>query len=141
MCWVIIHGSGYLFGYMFADENGIFSPQPKTDMIHTTFQFVFNFCLFILIMQYKSSVLSDCPFNKIAEDWFGLWCLTPLSTIFQLYGGGQFYWWRKSEYPEKTSDLPQVTVKLYPIILFRIHVTIILIRTRNVSGDRHSLHR
>ena len=57
----------------------------------------------------------------------------PLSIIFQLYHGCQFYWWRKAECPEKIINLPQVTDTLYHIM----SSTPLLreIRTHKVSGD------
>ena len=73
----------------------------------------------------------------------GLWCLMPFSTIFELYHGGQFYWWRKLE---KTTDLFCCKLSHWQTLSHNVvsntpHHEWGTVWTHNFSGDLHWLQR
>ena len=44
------------------------------------------------------------------------------------------YCWGKPEYPEKTTDLPQVTDNFYHTMLCRVHIAMCEIQAHNFSA-------
>ena len=152
------------------------NPRPAVLIKHVTriknkykklITFLFFRCLVKLSPGYKYGVLSQEIENKniLKHCWLspflfvfffifllsnlfdlGLWCLTPLPTIFQLYRGGQFFWWSRPEDLEKETGIPgenhwPVATHWQTLSHHVVHHALIEIQTHNISGDRHWLHR
>ena len=94
-------------------------------------------CLSNLVMISHSKEFSGETTTFLCHKSLWGWSSTPL----QIYHGGEFYWWRKPEHPEKNTDQQEFTDKVYNIMLNRIHLAIGVIRAHNISGDMHLLHR
>jgi hypothetical protein len=103
-------------------KRSIYGHNP-TDSSHIMTQMCFMLCA-----TYTNVWSIICPLK--------VRCLTPLSKIFHL-----LLLWRKLEYPEKSTNLSQVTDKLYHIMFYRVHLAMNGVQTLNLSGDRQWLHK
>ena len=103
----------------------------KCRTIIKAFFLYLNLCLSVML---DSHYVNLHPYPFVLNEFF---ILSSVSTIFQLYHGCQFYWWRK---PKKTTDQPQVNDEHHHIMLCQVHLAMSRIRTHNISGDRHRLH-
>ena len=92
-------------------------------------------CIQLLLMLCCVCLYSDTSHSVIIWQVIRLiGVMVFVSTIFQLYCGGQYYWLRKPEYREKTTDLQQVTVKLYHITMYWIHLVMSRIWTHSFGA-------
>ena len=94
--------------------------------------------LWVIVYVVHMSVFSCYPLIFDGLVWFMVFNAT--FSIISVISCTQFYWWKKLEYLEKTTDLSQVTYKLYHI-LYRAHLAMNGVWTHNLSGDNHWLHR
>ena len=106
---------------------GVISGAPHTGAVPVQHVAPVVFLLFKINLKYFYTYEWEHKLATIEWRWLGkcgvdLWCFTPLSTIFQLYRGDQFYLWRKPEYPEKITELPLVIHKLFHIALYKLHL-------------------
>jgi hypothetical protein len=88
-------------------------------------------CLLKINYIAKKYLLTDCTFVGVRVI---VMVFNATFNHISVNCGGQVYWWMK---PEKPTDLPHVTDKLYHINVVLSTPRLSGIRTYNVSDDRH----
>ena len=74
--------------------------------------------VYFVLVQYKPILIFNNSMDLLG--CLGFWALVLNATFnnIQLYRGGQFYWWRKPEYPQKTTNPVPSHLNLMKYFLF-----------------------
>jgi len=78
---------------------------------------------------------------KVTIYMFAFWIMVLIVTFnnISLISWRSVYWWKKPKYPEKTTDLSQLTDKLYHIRLYGVppHPLMNGVRAHTSRGDKY----
>jgi hypothetical protein len=103
-----------------------------------------NYLSVVRTWVHSRSLCPHCVCRLSILDWFGLWCLTPLSTIFQLYRGvllveeNAFKWRTQRKQPTCRKSLTNFITQ-YCIEYTSPSPTLVVVGTGGCKSNYHTI--